>query len=233
MNSEVERAETIRAVSGHSLNITAFDTLTADSAYWIGFLMADGCICHNTLSLELQVRDIEHLHKFRNFVGGTQKINTRIRVCRGKEHELASYHASSVYMKEGIAKFGILPNKSLTALAVKELEFNRHFWRGCIDGDGSVGVYTTSKKHINGKVYKGKAASLSFVGSDFMVYQFCSFIKKVYPKSLVMPVKKGKISTVKITHKAARTVIKFLYENSAVSLDRKQTIANDIISKAA
>ena len=50
---------------------TVFDIVTDESAYWIGFLMADGYIvetkkCSPTLGITLI--DKEHLYKFKNFL---------------------------------------------------------------------------------------------------------------------------------------------------------------------
>ena len=61
-----------------TLNESSFDVLTEQSAYWIGFLIADGNICYKKgipiIALHLKDIDLPHLHKFREFVGSSHKV---------------------------------------------------------------------------------------------------------------------------------------------------------------
>ena len=64
----------------YTLNEAVFDSITADSAYWIGFLMADGCVyVHQqhfpAIQLELARRDHAHVEKFRDFLGASNPFS--------------------------------------------------------------------------------------------------------------------------------------------------------------
>src|ERR1700676_2904171 len=53
--------------------------LNEESAYWIGFLMADGCIKntrkgYRVINLELTETDLNHIEKFKIFVKSNNKI---------------------------------------------------------------------------------------------------------------------------------------------------------------
>ncbi len=41
------------------INSNAFSTLTPESAYWVGFLMADGCISNKGRSIKLQLAEVD------------------------------------------------------------------------------------------------------------------------------------------------------------------------------
>lgn len=113
-----------------------FDTITEESAYWIGFLLADGNVYHppkrsKQLNLGLAEKDWEHLEKFKKFIGSDKKLY---------------YNAGGVFISfysnrivEKLAEYGIVPRKSKIAKVSEGLNNNRHFWRGMIDGDGWVG----------------------------------------------------------------------------------------------
>lgn len=55
------------------LDETVFDTLNENSRYWVGFLMADGSVTRNRLSLHLAARDVAHLRKLRRFLHSKTK----------------------------------------------------------------------------------------------------------------------------------------------------------------
>jgi hypothetical protein len=117
----------------HSVWHEAFDDLTDEAAYWVGMLITDGCIVGNgrRVKLSLQVRDIPTLERFKSFVRTTAPV--------GKPHiGSATVRFSSPYMCRRLAELNVVPRKSMIAQAPEILLDNRHFWRGVIDGDGSV-----------------------------------------------------------------------------------------------
>jgi intein-encoded DNA endonuclease-like protein len=67
-----------RKRSTYQLRHDAFDELTPDAAYWIGFLFADGSVTGRGKSARVQARlserDREHLVKLRRFLGSTHTI---------------------------------------------------------------------------------------------------------------------------------------------------------------
>jgi len=112
-----------------------FDTITEESAYWIGFLLADGNIHHppkrsKQLNLGLAVKDWEHLEKFKKFVGSDKPLYYN------KNGVFLSIYSNRIVEK--LAEYGIVPRKSKTAKVPESLKNNRHFWRGMVDGDGWI-----------------------------------------------------------------------------------------------
>ncbi len=203
---------------------SVFDTITEESAYWIGFLMADGCVIyrgkgnsHPSISLVLAIKDKKHLEKFKEFLKSKYKT-TAIR-CKNTKKIISSrtvIHSRKVaYI---LRKYGVVPRKSFIAKALNGIESNKHFWRGVIDGDGCI------DKRVK------KYTRLRLVGSKFLLKQFkhyCIFnIENVLkidirPKSSVYELGCNRISSEKI--------IKHLYEGSNVYLDRKYKKAMEII----
>lgn len=122
----------------HRVNHECFaDDLTAEKAYWIGFLLADGCVSDDRICLALQQSDIGHVEKFRRFVCGefySIKLTSSNNACnlRFVSHKMAA----------DLARYGIVPRKSLTgdfAVGVTD-DFMWHYLRGFFDGDGSVHI---------------------------------------------------------------------------------------------
>ena len=63
------------------VNHEAFDVVTDDAAYWIGFLFSDGSVFHKkngglTIQLRLSEIDRGHVENFRQFLGSTHAITT-------------------------------------------------------------------------------------------------------------------------------------------------------------
>jgi len=204
------RSESMQHIN---LNESIFDNITEESAYWIGFLMADGCIYNrknesSELSVVLSSKDYDHLIKFRSFLESQHAI---ISINKGLSFR---FSVKSNKLAYSISKYGVLPKKSLTA-SVSMLENDPHFWRGVIDGDGSLGKYKSG-------------ISIRLVGSKFLLEQFIDFIKLNIPECNVNVRPHKSIYCVSVCGKFAMPIMKILYDNSSVFLDRKKQIFNSL-----
>ncbi len=109
-----------------------FDVVdTPEKAYWLGFLLADGCVTAHygtpVLSLGLGNRDAEHVERFRAFVRSEKKLDRAV----GCKLAFRSPHTAA-----RLKGLGMEPRKSCRERAAAELIDNRDFWRGVVDGDG-------------------------------------------------------------------------------------------------
>jgi DNA-binding transcriptional regulator WhiA len=200
-----DKSYVFRKASGHYLDENVFEAITDDSAYWIGFLLADGAIVDTTVALCLQDQDSFHLEKFRQFVGGTQSL---IKVESTKSWR---YAFQSQKVVDDLGVWGITPRKSSTATVHPFLVMNRHFWRGVIDGDGSLGVY---KNHAK------TTARLEICGSQDVALKFCYFAKQVFGISINSKTQRN-VYRVQVGGHSAATLVNALYENASTALDRK------------
>jgi hypothetical protein len=119
------------------------------------------------------------------------------------------------------------PRKSFTA-KVKELENDRHFWRGVIDGDGSIGIYP--RKLSNGGVRY--VAWLSLIGSINLVTQFKAFLRCYLQQEVpnIFPAKlNSEVYGISLGDKRAVEAIRLLYDRSSIALERKLERARSIL----
>ncbi len=202
----------------HRLNESAFDSINEESAYWIGFLMADGCV-HEVkrgsprIQLSLSQRDAAHLERFKRFIGSSHPITVSDR--RGKRY--SSFAASSTRIAESLARYGVTPRKSQTA-KVADLEHDRHFWRGVFDGDGWVARNAERRAVL--------------VGSKFLMEQFASFVAaNMTDRSIAVKVKEQNLYIVRLSGKRAVRILRLLYSGCYVALPRKLENAERIIQQ--
>ena len=78
----LENGVTIESYKIRHININLkedfFETIdTEEKAYLLGFILADGCIDGNQLSIEINKRDIEILYMFKKAVNSIAKISER------------------------------------------------------------------------------------------------------------------------------------------------------------
>lgn len=202
---------------------SAFDILTPESAYWIGFLMADGCVtdsrgneCSPLLVLGLADKDRGHIASFREFLKSTHPI-TNGPVSSGTGLPSARICIASKRLVAALSVFGIVPRKSLTATVPTILLQNRDFWRGVVDGDGTI--------HIGKKKNGTTFPTISLVGSHALVEQFSNLVRLLSPGCKAKATPKGNISKFSISSNIARTIISYLYCDSIISLPRKSALA--------
>lgn len=139
--SDVQIRDQSQCMQKHALNCQYFDNIDSpEKAYWLGFIAADGNVYRNMFQIDLKASDHGHLVKLRDALGSSHPVTTRTSVKNGVEHEQARLAISNVRLVAALARLGITERKSQTCAPWSgPSELLSHYWRGVIDGDGSIG----------------------------------------------------------------------------------------------
>ena len=210
--------------TGYKINRDCFSEFNTESElYFFGLLLADGCIISNSnrIQLDLHSRDVDVLDKFCSFLGlekSPRKLNAQ---------DAYSVRFSDSIIADKLRWQGLESSKSLREkppkFYTKENLQMRHFWRGFIDGDGSVNSLLTYRSRY-----------LSLIGTLEMLTafeDFCRFHLNLGKKAIVQnkTVKKN-CYEIRYTGIQSSKIAKLLYSDSAISLDRKKKEADHLAS---
>jgi len=211
------KSQQFRVSRGNTLDDTVFDSINEFSAYWIGFLLADGSLTKetNSIQLKLSVVDIKHLEKIKQFFNCTNKITKHIMeggtigTRKIKDREMGYIAVHSDKLVERLKYFGFDSYKSQSAHIHPELQNNKDFWRGLIDGDGCISLK------------KGKP-TIHLCGTLNVIEGFIKFVQdNITPTNCKARKTKDDVYQVVFEYKKGREVINYLYNNSNIYLDRK------------
>ena len=114
-----------------------------ESYYWIGFLMADGCMKNNSIALSLCIKDLEHMKKLCSFA----QIN-KIKLFKDKTQCYTTINNKKI-CREIREKFHLIERKTYNPPDLSYLEGDKFiaFLIGFIDGDGCI-YYDDKKKAV-------------------------------------------------------------------------------------
>jgi hypothetical protein len=200
-------------------NLGAFGSVTPRSAYWLGFLLADGCVSRRQVIVVLQSGDAAHLRAFLAFLGcgdrplGVANAGRAARLCIG-----------SAALARQLTAFGLDPQHKHEAEIRRELASSRDFWRGVVDGDGSVKVQGPTRM-----------PQLQLVGAPTVVSQFATFLGTVsrdgyVPRSFAHS-QSQVVRLLSISGRRAKDAIRALYGgNPPDALARKLALAQQALS---
>lgn len=214
-----------------------FDVIdTEHKAYWLGFLYADGYVIapgnkhSGQIGIALNVKDIEILEKFKNDLKYTGDIKVYTNKTAYGTVTYARIVISSPVLYNSLVNKGVVTQKSLIikfpSSNVIPQQLIQPFIRGYLDGDGSI---THSYKRNNKWNY-----NIKFCGTkDFLMgiqKNFKTQIKLQQKKDLV-----GK-NNYQLTiggNKQVYYILKNIYQNATLYLDRKYQIFKQISEKGA
>jgi len=188
--------------------------------YWVGFILGDGCVYRyrgkpKGLHIALHSRDRTHLEKLQTYL----KTDTPIRKAgiNSRSSDIALYlRITREALAKKLIETGIYPNKSKTALVPNTMKFNRDFWRGLIDADGTLCI-------VEGKPYIG------LYGTYDICRGFIDYIKFIFGKDFTkrQPIQNKSIYKVAFTRHAAKQILIHLYQDGDIALDRKMKLAQN------
>ena len=151
--ARILRANGVSLTSGrpptHAIDHDAFDVITPASAYWMGFLFADGCVHEDVfgqpyLICALAEKDRAHLEKLRAFLKSEHPLSFVEKTKTSLGGPCVRWGARSSKLCGALRARGIVAKK--LRVPVGELIASRDFWRGMIDGDGSLGTIEDANK---------------------------------------------------------------------------------------
>lgn len=192
-----------------------FNSINSNSAYWLGFLMADGCVMDdNRIRLYLQKSDIEHLQKFRKFVNCEHVISYS-----SKYPNRVSLEFTSIDIANILKTYNIIPRKTLTAIPPEPIVFGKYFpdyLRGLFDGDGTISESFSNKNSRIATLYTGFAiAKQSYNWLDGVLTNIVQVSYKKFAKE--------NMYSITLNTNKSKILLKYIYDNSeyANRLNRK------------
>lgn len=155
-----------RRANCYQINEEYFETInTEGKAYFLGLMMADGCVNSNGIQFYLKMKDEDIIQRFKKEL----ECEHPIRYTNYKNHSMYILEVSSKKSCEFLKKYGCVPNKDyIVQLPNIEESLIRHFIRGYFDGDGCL--------QLQHKIYRCRFDIVS--ASKLILEQFRSIISK-------------------------------------------------------
>lgn len=214
----------------YNVNDSFFNELNEKSAYWLGFIYADGYISktENCIRITLSVKDEDHLLKFKKDIISESPITYHMNRYSEK-YPLTKKARISIFskqIKEQLRLLGCSSAKSLTcSFPAISRELIPHFIRGYFDGDGSVYIVKPYGR------MKNESIGCSIIGTG----KFLEVLKKNigFDKSKILRVDKrldisNPIRTLEFAgHNIVHSFYKYIYSNASVCLERKKKVFDD------
>jgi hypothetical protein len=200
------------------INHHAFDELTPEVLYWIGMLFTDGHIEQKkeaSIDLTLHNNDIDHLYKFKEFLGSSRDV-------KQSNGDCSRLRVNSKLLRDRLVELGFTHNKSTSIVPHELLKDSRDFWRGCIDGDGGLYIHS----------YAGTTTHLTLCGTLETIFEFAIFCNKYAGVKDKYPTKSNGKNLYQISYygKDSRKIATYLYKDSTVYLQRKYDTYRDFLN---
>jgi hypothetical protein len=177
-------------------------------AYVVGLFQADGAnqVSRRRLTIKLKASDSAHLSAVASAMRAPRPLVPSL--LGGVEFAVYSRRLSA-----GLASWGVVSPKTHTASTDPRLLFDVDYWRGVMDGDGTL-CDTADGRRI-----------LALVGSRPVCDQFLAFCRAYGTGRRVNVHANRSIWTAKVSGSEAVTMARLLYGQPGLALPRKAAIA--------
>lgn len=193
--------------------------LTKDyDSYLFGFVLADGSLNLYTqnrgrVQIELDYKDKEILEKIYHRFYYQSYLKSRVRQTNfKKEYKTIIWSCHQLIFREQLLKLGYPAENKIKLVDVPTSKYNKAaFWRGYIDGDGSIGTTKSDEPFISLTITSNNLANeyLKFLKDEFNII-------KIINKN-----KRDNVYNIMVKNEDALSVGNYIYENSTIQMDRK------------
>jgi hypothetical protein len=205
-----------------------FDVIdTEEKAYWLGFITADGCIVNKSaLTINLATADAGHLEKLSDSLSSDYPV--RFGPSSKSVNGIARWHANSMPIVGALGALGVTPRKSATAVPWDgPAELMPHYWRGLVDGDGGM-CSSRGRRSSSPRQWH-----IYLTGSHACVEAFARWGSDICGSrsQLRLNGRSGECwQWVVGGNRMTQILVRELYGDCTLSLDRKQVLADTILA---
>lgn len=194
------------------------DLTNPEHAYIYGFILSDGHLQEGTrnrgsLTIELQDSDEEILLKIKELLPFNSNISYRTRDTNfKKDAKSVTLRICALEFRQQLISVGMIVGKKSDKVDIPAIPYSeKDFWRGMIDGDGSVGF---DKRGV-------PIVSLN-TNSDGIKEAYIKFIKTITGKEKnINRNKRDKSYNIILMHEDAQLFSDNMYYTDCLSLNRK------------
>jgi hypothetical protein len=196
-------------------------------AYLFGLIQTDGHLYQNTrnrgrLSIEVSKRDEEILWKLQKRLPFNSTISERIRQTNFKSEYLSvTWKVYDRRFRDFLIMNGLTSGRKSETISIPVVEYSRaDYFRGLIDGDGSLGLTA------NGFPFLSLITASSEISKEYL-----SFLKSVTNKEKTATAnKRDKVFNIAVYKEDAQQVVRILYYKNCLALPRKLRKAKEVLS---
>jgi len=201
---------------------TVFSKLNNKSAYWIGFIMADGYINGNRLQLGISKKDEDVLRQFKDFIKSPDRP---IREWDNNGHPAIEVRVRSYGFKKDLERYGMgVKKKDRGRINIDLLQENirKDFLRGYFDGDG--GFYVDTRGYLFAEIC-GYKPTLKDIKNILVSDKVLNDSKKI--------TKNGKIFRIRFSASDSLRLGRYLYGEypNIYTLHRKYNLYNSHVER--
>lgn len=224
-NNGVNTSENARKSVNRQLHHEYFDLIdTEEKAYFLGMLMADGCVRQHkewTPTITLELIDLDVIEKFKRAVNADSTITKSTRDRWENENPTYTIVVRSAQMVKALHKHGVVKNKTYITSSLHRTippELSQHYLRGLVDGDGSL--YNSNGRWFLA-ITNGHVSFLEDVQD---------WLQNLVPTLGRVKTYDGKtVARITYSGKTAKKVCEALYSDSTIHMNRKKKLANKLV----
>lgn len=195
-----------------------FDLTNPKLSYLFGFLQADGHLRQlsrnrGRIEVELHVQDRTILEKFTNLITVHSYIRERTRDTNfKKQYKSVTWSVFDLGFRTVLNELGLPYGKKSKIISTPTVPFSEiDYWRGVIDGDGSLGLTANQYPFLS-----------LITTSPFLHCAYTEFLfQKIGQRKITTPNKRDKAFNICVFKENAQKLIGELYYPGCICLDRK------------
>ena len=198
-----------------------------EHAYFFGFAQTDGCLSSSSrrrgrLSIEIQAKDSLLLEKCQALFSCNSLITKRTRDTNfKKDYSSVIFNIFDLEFRKEIEQLGLPVGKKSEIVKPPTVPFSeKDYWRGVIDGDGSLGISKGGSCFIS-LTTKSEELKEAFVNYCFKI----NGILKNPHRNV-----RDNIYNITFLDEGARDMVKELYYDGCLCLDRKLEKSKEVLN---